>query len=737
MALRVILGFTFLYLGLADLRWASQPKDSFTVKILSRRRTLPFNTSYALYMEPSDFGYAGLVEQRNRAYDNFLRSNIDNQQDRRNFETEIGRDHLPFRSYESASVDSHDTQQTKMTDEFPGNCLTVNPNELTMMPLRWNNPHAAELEVNVWIMQNKYVVKVMKPICSGEGYQDNINSFKIPEDFNALGTKVPGFAGCKAIGDCVLQVYAHSVESRTYASGVPLIVTGEVNPAPGDANAAENENQIQAACRDAGMDMSALRTLCLPSNDASRHIANAIPYYARLSSDQWCHAYMNSDYSPYHGQQCESISKNLQASTIISMVSGNRGELGKQALLMDNPAGFAFQRSLNRKQKKLVKQYENIADSLIDLVGDNMKEQDLNVGPARSQRMGCVEMGVRWNPLNMEGQERTSSNTVDCRKRCAGVTGCAHFASYPNGGCHIQNNEATKIQLPLAESRVISGEPTCNSEGGAMEEQITGNCFRCATVGSTTTRRLSQNTYIPSYQLPQNLLSAVDILIPVDSEYRNLINFQTGLVEIYVSVVNDLNEEFQKAAALNITMQTARIKPYEASTNPSQTALLGALKTHEDTTQFRKIDADGNTGDKGLYAAREAFKKYGYPPWRDVVVPPVPATQSTPLTAPLAEHVPYGTEIALPATAEGVTVVMAEVDPNGIMTDTICEDASNHNVSEIENCPPPSEYLFQLPEDIEATLANRGGQGQVVTGGASHNYSYLSALGLLSAAYLL
>jgi len=735
MALRPILVFSCLCLGLADLRWASQPKRGFTVKILSRRRSLGVNTSYALYMEPSDFGYAGLQNQRQRAYDNFLRSNIDNQQDRRNFETEVGRDHLPFRSYESASVDSHESQETKIPAEFPGNNLTVNPGELTIVPLRWNNPHAAELEMNVWIMQNKYVVPVMKPCCSGEGYQDNVFSFRIPADFNSLGTKIPGFAGCKAPGDCVLQMYAHSVESRTYASGVPLVVTGDVNPQPNAAGAATNEQQIQPACTDVGMDMSSLRDLCLPNNLDERHHNNAIPYHARLSSDQWNHAYMNSDYSPYHGQQCQLISKNMQASTIASMLPGNRGELGKRALLTDNRAGFNFQRSLNRKQKKLVKQYENIADSLIDLVGDNMKEQDLNVGPARSLAMGCIERNVRYDPINMGQEGRTvHPNIAGCRQRCAGVAGCAHFSWWPNGGCHITHNESTAIYGYL----ITGGPPTCNQDHrGAMEEQITANCFRCATVGSTYPRRLSQNTYIPSYQLPQNLLAAVDILIPADSAYRSLIDFQTGLVQIYVSVVNDLNEEFRQAAALNITMQTARVKPYTPSSNPSQTTLPGALQTHEDTTQFRKLDADGNTGDQGLYAAREAYKKYGGPPWREVVVPPVPATQATPLTASLAGHVPYGTEIALPATPEGVTIVQGEVDPNGIMTDTICEDESNENVSEIEHCPPPSEYLYQLPQDIEAELANAAGQGQVQTGGAWRRHSYLSALGLLSVAYLL
>ncbi len=37
---------------------------------------------------------------------------------------------------------------------------------------------------------------------------------------------------------------------------------------------------------------------------------------------------MCSDYSPYSGQQPEWISRNLQAAAVLSMVTGNRGELG-------------------------------------------------------------------------------------------------------------------------------------------------------------------------------------------------------------------------------------------------------------------------------------------------------------------------------------------------------------------------------------------------------------------------
>ena len=61
----------------ADLRMASQPKANFQVK---QRNPVKFVSKTALYMEPSDFQYAGLRAQRNNAYDNFLRSNIDNEQ---------------------------------------------------------------------------------------------------------------------------------------------------------------------------------------------------------------------------------------------------------------------------------------------------------------------------------------------------------------------------------------------------------------------------------------------------------------------------------------------------------------------------------------------------------------------------------------------------------------------------------------------------------------------------------
>ena len=88
----------------------------------------------------------------------------------------------------------------------------------------------AELEVNIWIFSGgkPVVVPVTQPTCSGEGRQDNIFKFTIPSDFSKLGSKIPGFKGCNpdTSPPCTLQIYAHSVETRTYSIGSPIIVTG-------------------------------------------------------------------------------------------------------------------------------------------------------------------------------------------------------------------------------------------------------------------------------------------------------------------------------------------------------------------------------------------------------------------------------------------------------------------------------------------------------------------------------
>lgn len=257
-----------------------------------------------------------------------------------------------------------------------------------MVPLRWNNPHSSELEVNVWIMNNAYVVPIRKPTCAGEGYQDAAFSFTVPSDFNKLGSKVPGFKGCKNVGDCVLQIYAHSVEPRQYAIGTPLIVSGTVDPAT-----ARDTSSINPAGQDPGLVPVAPRSpLCLSSSDPSANIQYAIPRMARHISDVFNHAYQNSDFAPYSGQQPEAISQNLMAACILKMTSGNRGELGK-ALLAQTPAAANFQKKMDKAVDQTIKSYEALANNIIGLIGSQMQTNASTGLRKVTSCFRCAEVG--------------------------------------------------------------------------------------------------------------------------------------------------------------------------------------------------------------------------------------------------------------------------------------------------------------------------------------------------------
>jgi hypothetical protein len=450
-----------------------------------------------------------------------------------------------------------------------------------LVPLRWNNPHASELEVNIWLPGNKVVVPIRKPACSGEGYQDNVFSFIIPPDFNQLATKVPDFRGCNVQGDCVLQVYAHSVESRTFTIGIPITIIGSnatvVNPA-------QNNDQIQPATRDPGTDLSLLkRDTCLSSGDPSVHIPNAVPRHAKLISDVYNHAYQNSDFSPYSGQQHEEISRNLQAACILQMVPGNRGELGK-SLLRNNETRL-LKRTRSRVNS-LIKRYESIANSLINLVGFRMKTTGL----------------VAPHPPR--------PTTPGRRRRASG--------------------------------------------------QELENCFRCLEVGSVNKRRLETNTYIPSFPFSDELKSCAPLFTPED--YANIIS-STGVVQIYIGILETVKQSFAELASYGF----GYLGPVVKSTTT----------TMADATQFRKIDANGNT-DKGQYAAQKA---------KDAAAAAAAAAGTPTTIAPIIFHEEYvapaalvammqdntAEEIVFPATVQGPVNLETEEQMHGREGDLPCE----------------------------------------------------------------
>jgi hypothetical protein len=66
------------------------------------------------------------------------------------------------------------------------------------------------------------------------------------------------------LGKCILQIYAHSVESRMYAMGTPLIVPGS------PVGSATTYNQVQSATVDVGTNITRLpREICLSNLDPS------------------------------------------------------------------------------------------------------------------------------------------------------------------------------------------------------------------------------------------------------------------------------------------------------------------------------------------------------------------------------------------------------------------------------------------------------------------------------------
>merc|ERR1711972_511761 len=85
--------------AIADLRMASRPREAY--KLRNEGAQIKFASSSDVtteYMEPSTFEYRGLENQKRNNYDQFLRSNIDNEQDNRDFVNNRGMDHLPFRT---------------------------------------------------------------------------------------------------------------------------------------------------------------------------------------------------------------------------------------------------------------------------------------------------------------------------------------------------------------------------------------------------------------------------------------------------------------------------------------------------------------------------------------------------------------------------------------------------------------------------------------------------------------
>jgi hypothetical protein len=183
------------------------------------------------------------------------------------------------------------------------------------------------------------------------------------------------------------------------------------------------------------------------------------------------------------------------------MVTGNRGELGKNAIPQSTRNKI---NQLSSQEDRIYKRYESLANNIINRLGRQMKE--------------------------------TGTITV-----------------------------------------------------GQTTQQL-ANVFRAGTIGSTKSNRQQTNTYIPSFQLPQNLIAQAQNYVP--DKYAGLITAE-GRVQIYVAAMTDLMPQFQEAAAdFGILYQPNAVKD--------------TLTTKQDSTQFKKRNANGVT-DGGKYAGTEAI----------------------------------------------------------------------------------------------------------------------------------
>jgi len=496
------------------------------------------------WLEPSTFDYRGLgkfktkgvpypsasdkfevVEgggQKTQNYDQFLRSNIDNEQDNRDFNWDDGHDHLPFRTWQSGVRDLQGPKDKPILKK-------MEPGEPDVVPLYWNNPHASELEVNIWIFDHNagaqkspIVVPVRKPTCSGEGYQNNVIKFIIPEDFGELGAKIPGFKGCNENSNpkCVLQIYAHSVESRQYALAFPIAISGHKASSRTSSLAG-----IQSVSKDPWMDLSSLRDICLPSSSPEAHIKSAVPRWARLVSDIYTHSYMNSDFSPYSGQQHESISKNLQASAVNKMVVGNRGELGRQILPRATSERLKQLRSL---EDRVYKNYEALANKIAS---------------------------------GIELMQRLSERPIQ------GIGGCV--GSHKVQGTQAECQAALDTRTTEVIDTARDGEQIGDYQQMLKDKNfmvVLDACFRCAETGSMRKSRLTTNTYIPSYQLSPTLMAYAKkkVLSGKYEKYSDLMT-SSGLVQIYVQSMMDLWPFFYISQPMGIIYQEAMLKPTMAT----------------------------------------------------------------------------------------------------------------------------------------------------------------------------
>jgi hypothetical protein len=237
---------------------------------------------------PSTFAYQGIINQKKNNNDQYKRSNCDNEGNKRNVRTEAPQDMLPCRQ------------------DAKGKLMKFQKGVPIPIPLRWNNAHDSDCEVNLFINGMTQVVPAKRPFNCGGGYGEQRHFFTIPNNFRGCTTPEE---------NCVVQIYGHSVEPRTYAMCIDFVIT---------SSAAEAYNSEVPA----GFTPSASTTgnpFMKRKAPNGEDLQNAVPQPAIHYADSFDTSHIDAQYSGYRGQQKEFIREQLAAAIALQSHVGAGG----------------------------------------------------------------------------------------------------------------------------------------------------------------------------------------------------------------------------------------------------------------------------------------------------------------------------------------------------------------------------------------------------------------------------
>jgi hypothetical protein len=292
------------------------------------------------YREPDTYGLQALRAQKVADNDQFLRSNIDNQANKRNAALERPLDMLPCRQ------------------DQKGQLMTLRRGVPVELPLRWNNPHDSDCEINIWVDGMRRVSPIKRPFNCGGGYQDQRFSFIIPNDF----------PGCETPSEnCFVQLYGHSVEPRTYAICIDFVLERGTNT----------------------------NTTFGPLDLERTQFQPAIHYW-----DSFDTAHVDSAYSGYRGQQGEFIRDELKAAIQLQSYLGNGGLV---------PLGDIDKEKTQKMRDEVQKAVKAAEQLAIKKNQEAQQQLDAETNREKLPRR-CFE-GDLYNVVNNPGCARQYTNT--------------------------------------------------------------------------------------------------------------------------------------------------------------------------------------------------------------------------------------------------------------------------------------------------------------------------------------